>query len=177
MMTGRPVVAASLIGLLDRSSPEALHRQLYGRLREEVLSGRLAAGTRLPSTRALAAELGVSRNTMTGAFLPLLSEGYLEGRVGSGTYVSRFLPEHLLHAGPGNGREGDRRIGGAEGEEPEDARRGRSHPRGLSGRGKLLAATSTTTVADRGRPRAFRPGVPALDAFPHREWKRLVARR
>src|SRR5215217_2220912 len=90
MMTGRPVVAASLIGLLDRSSPEALHRQLYGWLREEVLSGRLAAGTRLPSTRALAAELGVSRNTMTGTILPLLSEGYLEGRVGSGTYVSRF---------------------------------------------------------------------------------------
>ena len=177
-MTARPVVAASLIGPLDRSSPEALYRQLYARLREAVLSGRLAAGTRLPSTRALAAELGVSRNTVTGAFLPLLSEGYLEGRVGSGTYVSRSLPENLLHAGQGNGRdEGRRTGGGAEGGEPDDARRGRSRPRGLSGRGKLLAATSTTTVADRGRPRAFRPGVPALDAFPHREWKRLVARR
>ncbi len=68
-MTARPVVAASLIGPLDRSSTEALHRQLYSRLREAVLSGRLAAGTRLPSTRALAAELGVSRNTVTGAFL------------------------------------------------------------------------------------------------------------
>ena len=177
-MTARPVVAASLIGPLDRSSPEALHRQLYGRLREAVLSGWLIAGTRLPSTRALAAELGVSRNTVTGAFLPLLSEGYLEGRVGSGTYVSRSLPENLLHAGPGNGREGGRRTGGgAEGGEPDDARRGRSHPRGLSGRGKLLAATSTTTVADRGRPHVFRPGVPALDAFPHREWNRLVGLR
>ena len=134
-MTARPVVAASLIGPLDRSSPEALHRQLYGRLREAVLSGRLAAGTRLPSTRTLAAELGVSRNTVTGAFLPLLSEGYLEGRVGSGTYVSRSLPENLMHAGPGNGREGGQRTGGAEGGEPDDARRGRSRPRALSGRG------------------------------------------
>lgn len=49
MMTARPVVAASLIGPLDRSSPEALHRQLYGRRREAVLSGRLAAGNADPS--------------------------------------------------------------------------------------------------------------------------------
>ena len=90
--------------------------------------------------------------------------------------MSRSLPENLLHAGPGKGREGGRRTGG-EGGELDDAPRRRSRPGGPSGRGKLLAETSTTTVADRGRPRAFRPGVPALDAFPHREWKRLVGRR
>ncbi len=91
-----PFVAA-----VDRSSRVPLHRQLYDGLRGAILSGRLAAGTRLPSTRELAAGLGVSRNTVMGAFLPLLAEGYLEGRVGSGTYVAKSLPENLLRPASG----------------------------------------------------------------------------
>ena len=84
----------------DLSTP--LHRQLYDQLREAILTGRLAPGARLPSTRSLASELNLSRNTVATAFEQLLSEGYVEGRVGAGTYVSPVLPEMLLGAtGPG----------------------------------------------------------------------------
>src|SRR5207237_10843091 len=58
-----------------------------------------SAGARLPSTRALAAQMGISRNTVLAAFEQLHAEGYLEGRLGSGTYVARTLPEELLAAG------------------------------------------------------------------------------
>ena len=73
---------------VDRALPVPLTRQIYGRMRDLVLAGGLAAGTRLPSTRALAAELGVSRNIVLEAFDQLLAEGYLEARVGAGTYVA-----------------------------------------------------------------------------------------
>ena len=120
--------------------------------------GRPAGGTRLPSTRELAADLGVSRNTVMNAFRQLLSEGYIEGRAGSGTYVTDFLPEDLLQA-----RSGLRRGGPADGT-----------GRRLSRRGGVLAATPATVVRDRGRPRAFRPGLPALDEFPLRIWQCLM---
>src|SRR5215472_3799649 len=85
---------------LRESSREPMHRQLYRELREAVLNGRLPPSSRLPSTRALASELGVSRNTVAGAFEQLLAEGYLEGKVGSGTYVASALPEDLVRARP-----------------------------------------------------------------------------
>src|SRR5262245_51150177 len=77
-----------------------LFRQVYGGLRAAILNGQLAPGGRLPATRTLAGELGVSRNTVVGAYEQLLAEGYLEGRVGSGTYVARTLPEEALYATP-----------------------------------------------------------------------------
>ena len=92
--------AALLSLVLDRDSREPLQRQLYGQVREAVLNGRLAPGVRLPSSRALAVELGCSRNTVVGAFERLLAEGYLESRSGSGTAVARVLPETLLSRGP-----------------------------------------------------------------------------
>src|SRR6516225_6153397 len=73
-----------------------LQRQLYDEIRTAILSGRLAPGARVPATRVLASDTGTSRNTVSGAFDQLLSEGYLEGKVGSGTYVARTLPEDLL---------------------------------------------------------------------------------
>lgn len=145
---------------VDRSSAAPLHRQLYEGLREAILSGRLSAGALLPSTRELAAGLGVSRNTATSAYAQLLAEGYLEGRVGSGTYVARSLPDDLLRARSGPGGE----PGGAGAEVA------------LSRRGRLLAATPTTTARDAGPARAFRPGIPALDAFPFGLWRRLESR-
>ena len=60
--------AALLPLVLDRASREPLQRQLYGQIRAAVLSGRLAPGARLPSTRALAVELGCARNSVIGAF-------------------------------------------------------------------------------------------------------------
>lgn len=77
---------------LDRTSGETLHDQLVRQTRRAILTRQLPAGSRLPATRALAADLGVSRNVIVAAFDALISEGYLEGRVGSGTYVTGDLP-------------------------------------------------------------------------------------
>src|SRR6266511_3172236 len=74
MPTDRPEI------LLDASLPMPLYKQLYGRLRGAILAGQLQRGARLPSTRTLASELGVSRSTTALAYEQLLLEGYLESR-------------------------------------------------------------------------------------------------
>ncbi|MGH3145626.1 MAG: PLP-dependent aminotransferase family protein, partial [Rubrobacter sp.] len=142
---------------LNPTSDAPYYRQLYEGVRSAILSGLLPVGTRLPSTRTLATELGVSRTTAVTAFDQLLAEGYLEGKVGSGTFVAGSLPDDLLSV-----RE---RVECESG----PARSGRR----LSGRGAMLAATPATAVRDRGSPRAFRPGVPALDEFPYAVWRRI----
>jgi GntR family transcriptional regulator/MocR family aminotransferase len=146
---------------LDHASSIPLYRQLYEALRTAILAGRLRAGARLPATRTLAGEFGISRNTVMNAYAQLLAEGYVEGEVGSGTYVARTLPDELLYA-----RAGATRM-------QLLSRRGRT----LSRRGTLLAATRVPTPPFPGELKAFRPGVPALDAFPYELWARLVARR
>src|SRR5215831_12629578 len=83
---------------LEESSATPLYHQVYQRLRAAILLGQLLPGTRLPSTRQMAIDLGVSRNTLMSAFDQLMAEGYVEGRVGSGTFVSPTLPEELLEA-------------------------------------------------------------------------------
>jgi GntR family transcriptional regulator/MocR family aminotransferase len=72
----------------------ALHRRLYEALRRALLEGHLSAGDRLPSSRDLAADLKLSRNTVVAALMQLTVEGYLVSRVGSGTYVSDNVPRH-----------------------------------------------------------------------------------
>ena len=74
--------------VLDRGTGQPLTVQITGQLRAAVAGGRLRAGERLPSTRALAASLGVSRTVVTNAYLQLFAEGWLEARHGSGTYVA-----------------------------------------------------------------------------------------
>src|SRR5262245_8121466 len=88
-----PRAAPLLTAVLDPRSPEPLFRQLYEALRRGILAGRPGPGARLPATRTLAGELGVSRTTVVSAYEQLLAEGYLTGRVGAGTFVSASLPE------------------------------------------------------------------------------------
>src|SRR3569832_1692156 len=83
MTTSLPMLSL----VLDRRAPVPLARQLYLRIRDLTLSGRLAAGARLPSTRRLAGDLGVSRTVTLAAYDQLTVEGYLEARRGSGQYV------------------------------------------------------------------------------------------
>ncbi len=73
---------------LDRAARTPLRAQLEDGLREAVRCGRLAANSRLPATRALAADLGVSRRLVVDAYAQLLAEGYLLARRGAGTYVA-----------------------------------------------------------------------------------------
>jgi GntR family transcriptional regulator/MocR family aminotransferase len=73
---------------LDRASPLPLSRQLAAALREALSEGRIDAGARLPSTRALAVELGLARSTVVGVFEQLAAEGYIAGRPGSGYFAA-----------------------------------------------------------------------------------------
>jgi GntR family transcriptional regulator / MocR family aminotransferase len=139
---------------LDRASPLPMQRQLFVEIRAAILGGRLSQGARLPSTRALAADLGLSRNTVAGAFDQLLAEGYLEGRVGSGTYV----------------------LGGAFPSVRTGKSTGRQPAVRLSARGRMLASTAVAPAHFSTGTVAFRPGVPALDAFPRKLWARIAAR-
>lgn len=81
---------------LDHTIKIPLHRQLYEELRRSILSGRLAPGQRVPSTRSLARALGISRATVTLSYEQLLSEGYLQTIPSSGTFVYHQLPDNLL---------------------------------------------------------------------------------
>ena len=74
--------------------------QVHAGLREAILEGRLAAGTRLPSSRALADQLGLRRNAVVVAYEHLLSDGLAEARVGAGTYVTAHLPRAAAPAVP-----------------------------------------------------------------------------
>jgi len=83
---------------LEASSHVVLHRQLYRVLRDKILSGELSKGERLPSSRALAETLGVSRNTVLSAYQQLAAENYVVAKVGSGTRVAEGLP-HMVRWG------------------------------------------------------------------------------
>lgn len=158
----RITMASVILGTisLDKRAGVPLHRQIFEALREAVLTGRLKPGSRLPSTRALAAELGVARNTVITAFEQLVAEGYLSARVGSGTRVAPIAPDALLKPGSTIRAVAERRRG--------------STP-GLSKRGQLLAGTPRrAALASRT---AFQTGLPALDRFPFALWSRLLARR
>lgn len=158
-MPKRTSTFPSMVVDLNRLSPVPLHRQLYDELREAILSRRLKTGTRLPSTREFTAELGVSRTTVLNAFRQLRAEGYIESKVGAGSYVTGALPDELL------------RVRASR----EGMSQAVSKHRNFSNRGALLADAQVTVARDRGKPRAFRPNVPALDAFPLCIWSRLVS--
>src|SRR5207249_6041862 len=84
---------------LDRSGNEPLHEQLYRQIRDELVSASFNNNSsRLPSSRDLAADLGVSRFTVNVAFSRLHAEGYLQSKIGSGTFISEALQETFLSA-------------------------------------------------------------------------------
>src|SRR5439155_17121051 len=84
---------------LDRATDEPLHEQLYRQIRDELVSATFNNNSsRLPSSRELAADLRVSRFTVNVAFSRLHSEGYLQSKIGSGTFIAEPLPETFLSA-------------------------------------------------------------------------------
>jgi len=89
-------VAATGLALHDPPSNAVLWQWLYREIRAAILSGRLKRGVCLPSTRELGRKYGLSRGTVIAAFDQLQAEGYLDGKVGAGTYVNTRLPEDYL---------------------------------------------------------------------------------
>ncbi|HET9011550.1 MAG TPA: PLP-dependent aminotransferase family protein [Gemmatimonadaceae bacterium] len=164
-MTLTPRIASAVgpVVALDADSVVPLYEQLYQGLRTAIVEGRLRRGSRMPGTRMLADDLGISRNTATLAYDQLSAEGYLERRQRGGTFVARVLPDRLLLS---------RRAPA-----PLVVTRHQTSARTLSARGAALAGIALpSSVNTRIAPRAFRPGVPALDAFPVALWARLSAR-
>lgn len=148
-----PVIA------VDRRAPKALHRQIYEAYRSAIVDGRLHPRQRIPSTRALASELCVSRFPVLNAYAQLLAEGYLESCVGAGTVVSSSLPEQLTSCAPTGVRFATRRAG----------------PRPLAHRSFLpRLELSPPWLQGWG---AFGVGQVAVDQFPLHVWSSLVARR
>src|SRR5688572_5400295 len=136
---------------VDRKIDEPIHRQVREGLRRAILDGRLRPGQRIPSTRTLATDLGVSRLPVLNAYEQLLHEGYLVGRTGSGTFVSDAVPDELLR--------------------PPAATIHRRAAKPLTG----FVRPPSTIWSISTRP--LQVGVPALDLFPQAAWKRLVVRQ
>ncbi|AKS07331.1 PLP-dependent aminotransferase family protein [Pseudomonas trivialis] len=153
---------------LDRR--QGLTRQLYEALRQRVLDGRLVSGTRLPASRDLAAALSISRNSVVRAYDQLYAEGFIESRVGDGTYVAQLPTAKKLSTKVSTGF--------STGLSPA-----------LSTNWLDLPVNSAVEVIHRpalsrvqthhlaapppGPPRAFRVGVPAFDLFPFEVWAKL----
>ena len=150
--------------LVTLSGAGPLARRIYEGLRHAIHEGRLGPGERLPSTRRLAADLGVSRTTVIDAFEQLLAEGYVTGKRGSGTYVAAELPERSLRA-----------LGaepGAEAAEPLSV-----PPTRFSAYGERLRQIPQLRPRQRtGLLFDFAYGAPAMDDFPHETWMRLFQR-
>ena len=143
---------------IDRRAPNALYRQIYDAYRAAIVDRRLRSGQRIPSTRALASELGVSRFPVLNAYAQLLAEGYFETRVGAGTVVSNSLPEQLASI------------------EPARARLAATHsgPRPVSRRSSILPTVVRSSWL--GGWGAFSVGQIAFDQFPLQVWSSLVMR-
>ena len=164
MRTAAPTEELLRVAFADAQAMADLprYRILYEAVRRAILSQQLVAGARLPSTRELARDLGVSRNTVLSTFEALLAEGYLVARTGSGTFVA-----HAAAAPKGRGRR------------PADVARAasdaaRSGPEALSRRGIRLARFQG------GRRLEIQPICNAeadFTLFPMKQWQRLQSRQ
>ena len=165
--TRRASDATEPLVLLDAHSGAPLFRQLYDGLRHAIVAGRLRPGARLPASRTLGADLGLSRNTVDQAYDQLHAEGYLDRHPRRGTFVSRTPPDQVLQAVAPSSVVRPRLYAGPSA----------SPRRMLSSRGRAIADIALPVgVNTNTLPRPFRPGVPALDAFPIQLWARLSAR-
>jgi GntR family transcriptional regulator / MocR family aminotransferase len=148
-----------LLPSLDRDAGRPLYDQLYGALRDAILDKRLRPGVKMPSTRDLCEQLAISRNTALEAFARLRVEGYVEARVGSGTYVTRDIPDGLLRA---------RSVSTPE--------RAAATSAAISARGKLIVESEPVPTRSWSRLLPFYPGIPSFELLPLGVWRRLVDR-
>src|SRR5215471_10442342 len=153
-----PLMRAAIA--LDRNSNLPLHRQVYEEWRTGILNGRFRRGQRMPSTRDLAALLGLARTTIAAAYDQLTAEGYCETARGSGTFVCRRLPEELLRVRP------------APPEHPSS-----EAPFRISRYGERISE-QTPYAAPQSKPGwiSFSRWRPDLNEFPFPLWRRLLSR-
>ena len=143
---------------IERKAAKPLHRQVYEAYRAAIVGGSLRSGQRVPSTRQLATELGISRIPVLNAYAQLLAEGYMESRVGAGTVVSRSLPDQVSTVTTGRARSAPARPA----------------PRPLAKR--VLGLNSSESVPWLRGWGAFGVSQVAFDQFPFQVWNHLVTR-
>src|ERR1700733_4842798 len=155
-MKKKPHGAAVPLIAVQRKGDKPLHRQIYDAFRAMILERRLQPGQQIPSTRALADELGISRIPVLGAYAQLLAEGYIESRAGAGTFVTTSLSDRFLSARPSA-------VAASVVNDPgSDA---------ISQTALLLPTERTPWFPSSG---AFSVGQIAYDHFPFRVWSDLV---
>ncbi|WP_371229810.1 PLP-dependent aminotransferase family protein [Roseovarius sp. 2305UL8-3] len=140
---------------VDRNSPVPIYRQIETALRRLILDGTLPSSRKLPSTRDLASELGVSRITIKSVYEQLIAEGYLNAKTGSGTFVTAGL---ALETAP-KVRAPFRAINTPQIDLPDHA----------------TPILSSKASVRHGATAPFRPGVPALDLFPLKLWMKYTS--
>lgn len=157
---------------LDRR--QGLTRQLYQALRSRVLDGRLVSGTRLPASRDLAAALEISRNSVVRAYDQLYAEGFIESRIGNGTYIAQ-LPETGLPLK----KLSTKLSTGLSTGLPTALSTNCANSPGIPS-SKVIHSSALSRIEQHhlstppgGLPRAFRVGVPAFDLFPFEVWAKL----
>ncbi len=141
------------------SGEGSLQLQLYQALRQPLLSGLWPSGALLPSSRVLASELQLSRNTVNAALAQLVAEGYLQGQPGRGYCIITQLPDAYFQAS---------HVANSQGL-PASANTNSNTKPHTSAEMLLQAATPFKTGL-------LEPGVPDLSAFPYRIWQRLLQR-
>jgi len=150
--------AISPVIAVDRKAAKPLHKQIYDNYRAMIVSRNLGAGQQIPSTRALATDLKISRIPVLTAYSQLLAEGYFEARAGVGTFVCSSLPDQLTSSDSGLSRSSSVRSGA----------------RATSRRAMLLPRYERLPWL-RGLG-AFNVSQPAFDQFPFLTWSRIVMR-
>jgi GntR family transcriptional regulator / MocR family aminotransferase len=164
--------------ILDRGGTVPMAAQITGQLRAAVAGNRLRAGERLPSSRSLAASLGVSRTVVTNAYLQLFAEGWVEGRHGSGTYVAQGAAgrrEMLARPSPpGAGGQDSRPAPG----QPGGPAPGQPGPLAPSQVGPWAPGQpGPWAPAQAGRPATeMRPGIPWVAGIDQAAWRRAWRR-
>lgn len=131
---------------------------LYSALRDAILDGRLTAGTKLPSSRALADMMSISRNSVLAALERLLDEGYLFTKPSSGTYVAEVVPDQLIHI------------------QESSKKTTTSKPRALNINPNMeaLLASWREQSSSSQKKKMFHVGVGCVDLFPHQLWGKLL---
>ena len=152
---------------IRRGEQETIVHQLSRQIREMILSGKLAIGTRIPSTRELGDELRVSRTTVRESYEQLVAESYLSSSVGKGTFV---IDHPVLRVPPGEQADlapaSDRPESLSERISP-----GRFSPE-LSKRGKQYLSYPGYYTSSQMLP--FNPALPDFSLFPHSKWTRIL---
>ncbi len=149
---------------IDRRARRPLYEQLYEGIRAAILNGVLRPNDRLPATRLIAEEMGVSRNIVVIAFEQLVMEGYVQSRSGSGSFVAAEIPAGMEKA-----------VRDKRGSDKKEIPRDPS--RRLSGHFVQTlehVVSPRNTVREESLP--FQTGQPAFDVFPFAVWSKLAAR-